>query len=133
MLRGMRFLAVGCAGLGTDGAIFMLLHTIGAERPVSRAVSLAAATCVTWAINRRITFARTGRRPTFELGRYGLVALVAQGFNYGLFLGLSSALPAAHPLLLIVFCAACAAGFSYGGQRLFTFAPGLVAHKGDAS
>jgi len=129
----MRFLAVGCAGLATDSAVFMLLDTMDAERAVGRAVSLAVATCVTWAINRRLTFARTGRRPTLELGRYTLVALIAQGFNYGLFLALGVALPAVHPLLLILFCAACASGLSYGGQRLFTFAPTLVPYKGDAS
>lgn len=131
--RGMRFLAVGCAGLATDVAVFRLLDGAETERPVSRAISLAAATCVTWTINRRLTFARTGRKPTHELGRYTLVALVAQGLNYALFLSLSAAAPNLSPSLLIVFCAGCAATLSYGGQRLFTFAPELAPQKGDAS
>jgi hypothetical protein len=61
------------------------------------------------------------------------VALVAQGFNYALFLWLSAAFANVFPPVLIFVCAAAAAGISYSGQRLFTFAPRLAAHNGDAS
>lgn len=131
--RGVRFLAVGALGLAADTAIFMALHAMGAERALARAVSLGAATLLTWALNRGVTFARTGRLPAGEFGRYGLVALVAQGFNYGLFLWLSALFPQAYPPRLIFVCAVAAAGCSYLGQRLFTFAPKRVAQSGDAA
>ena len=123
ILRGGRFLVVGCAGLAVDTAVFALLQNAGAHRAVGRAISLAAATCVTWSINRKVTFGRTGRRRAAELGRYALVALIAQGFNYGLFLLLGALAPGVNPLFLIPVCAAAAAGLSYAGQRFFTFAP----------
>ncbi len=119
--RGFRFLAVGAVGLAVDSTVFMLLFNQHSPRPVARAASLVAATLVTWFANRAVTFGASGRSRRAELGRYGLVALVAQGFNYGLFLALSAAAPKIHPLPLIVVSAASAAMFSYAGQRLFTF------------
>jgi putative flippase GtrA len=121
--RGARFLGVGCAGLATDSALFMLLHGQGQPKAVARAVSLAVATLVTWSLNRAFTFEASGRTAGRELGRYGLVALGAQGFNYLLFLSLCAALPRTAPIALLLISAVCATAFSYTGQRLFTFAP----------
>jgi putative flippase GtrA len=121
MKRGCRFLAVGVGGLAVDSAVFMALHTQSAPRPAARAISLAAATLVTWLLNRAFTFQASERSRRSELGRYGLVALGAQGFNYALFLSLGAMLPQVHPLPLILVSAAAAAVFSYAGQRFFTF------------
>ncbi len=121
--RGARFACIGCAGLATDSTIFTSLHDDGTSRAAARALSLLVATALTWSLNRWITFHRSGRHPTHELGRYALVALCAQGFNYVLFLVLGGMLPAVTPLLLILVCAIAAAGISYSGQRLFTFRP----------
>lgn len=96
-----------------------------AENKVARAVSLGAATCLTWALNRHVTFARTGRLAVSEWARYCIVALVAQGFNYGLFIWLSGLFPHIYAQLLILPCAAAAAGLSYLGQRQFTFSQGI--------
>jgi putative flippase GtrA len=123
MVRGARFVGVGVAGLAMDTAVFTLLHGEGVGRPVARAVSLAVATALTWGLNRWLTFHRSGRPAHDELGRYALVALVAQGFNYVLFLALGGAFPAVAPQLLILISAVAAAGLSYSGQRLFTFRP----------
>ena len=122
-LRGARFLGVGVAGLAADTAVFTLLHGEGASRAAARAVSLLLATGVTWSLNRWLTFHNSGRAPAHELGRYALVALVAQGFNYSLFLVLSALLPAVVPQLLILVSAVSATAISYSGQRLFTFRP----------
>ncbi|HEX7886768.1 MAG TPA: GtrA family protein [Phenylobacterium sp.] len=124
---------MGLAGLAADTSVFMALHMLDVDRPVARAVSLGLATCLTWAINRRITFARTGRPPAHELSRYGMVAVVAQGFNYLLFLWLSVVFASVYPPILIALCAAAASGISYSGQRLFTFAPRVAAPDGDAT
>ena len=127
MLRAARFLGVGVAGLAADTAVFTLLHGEGASRAAARAASLLVATGVTWSLNRWLTFHRSGRAPSHELGRYALVALFAQGFNYSLFLVLSSFFPAVVPQLLIVVSAVSATAISYTGQRLFTFRPARAA------
>ena len=119
--RVCRFLLIGCGGLAVDSSVYLWLDAHGAAPAVGRAVSLVAAGLVTWQANRRFTFAASGRRRREELGRYSLVALGAQGFNYSLFLGLSALAPQHHPLLLIFVSASAAAVISYLGQRLFTF------------
>jgi putative flippase GtrA len=119
--RGARFLAVGLGGLATDSLVFLLLHGQGAGKPVARAVSLICATLVTWTLNRLFTFQSSGRSRRAELGRYGLVALGAQGFNYVLFLSLCAMAPHVPPIVFLFVSAVSATGFSYTGQRLFTF------------
>lgn len=119
--RGCRFLAVGMGGLAVDSTVFMLLFSEGASRPTARASSLMLAGVFTWLLNRAFTFDATGRSRRVELGRYGLVALGAQGFNFLLFLSLSAMSPEVFPVVLIGLSAAAAAVFSYTGQRFFTF------------
>ncbi len=116
-----RFLAVGCAGLAVDMTVFNGLAGLGLPFAAARALSLAAATGVTWRLNRRFTFGPSARTAPVEAGRYALVALLAQGFNWALFLALCAALPGVSPTLLIGVSAACATVFSFTGQRLFTF------------
>ena len=84
-------------------------------------VSLAVATLVTWALNRSFTFERSGRTAIAEALRYGLVALLAQGFNYVSFLTLLHLTGATHPLRTLVATAVMTAAFSFTGQSLFSF------------
>ncbi len=116
-----RFLLVGFAGLACDATLFWTLAAAGAPEAAARLASLAAATLLTWLLNRRLTFAASGRTPPREAVRYGLVALGAQGLNLGLFLGLRSALPEVRPLVALVACAAVATLFSFTGHSLLTF------------
>jgi len=118
---------VGAAGLALDAAVFLAISHLGGGRAVSRALSIAAATGLTWALNRRLTFQRSGRRKREELARYAAVAAVAQGTDFTLFLALSAVAPGLHPVLLIPPCAAISASISYTGQRIFTFRPARAA------
>ena len=120
----LRFLAVGVGGLTVDIAILRLLESHGVGHAGARAVSLSVATLATWALNRHFTFGDSGRRPRAELGRYALVALLAQSVNYLIFLGICAAWPTFPHALAAVVGAVAATGFSYSGQRFFTFAPG---------
>ena len=120
-------MTVGGTGLLLDGTVFTLLSRAGEGRAGARAVSILAATALTWAINRRVTFARTGRRRREEIARYAAVAAVAQGTNYSLFLALGALAPNLHPLMLIPVCAMVSATIAYTGQRLFTFRPARAA------
>jgi putative flippase GtrA len=118
-----RFLMVGGAGLAVDAGLFTLLSHAGLGDAAARAGSLGAATLLTWGLNRRFTFAASGRRHGAELARYTLVALSAQGLNYALFLALREAVPVLPALGALLCGAAFAALFSFTGQRLITFAP----------
>jgi putative flippase GtrA len=116
-----RFCAVGSAGLITDASLFLLLAHQGMAEPFARALSLGAATMLTWRLNRRFTFGDSTRREAFEGGCYSGVALLAQGLNYVLFLTLRAAWPELPALAALLCAGAFVAGFSYTGQRFFTF------------
>ena len=120
----VRFLTVGVGGLSVDVAALWVLEQMGLGPLIARAISLTLATLATWALNRQFTFGDSGRAAKSELGRYALVALVAQGVNYSLFQAVVHAAPHLNHSLVAVFGAVVATGFSYTGQRFFTFAPG---------
>ena len=119
----VRFLTVGVGGLSVDIAILWLLERAGIGHVVARAISLSVATLATWALNRQFTFGESGRRAGIELGRYALVALVAQSVNFAVFVALTAIWPALNHSIAAVIGAVIATGFSYTGQRFFTFAP----------
>jgi putative flippase GtrA len=119
--RPLRFLGVGALGLITDLAIFTLIIAHDPHPLLARMVSLAAATFVTWRLNRALTFDRSGRRPSDEALRYAAVAASAQAISYGLFAILIVALPGALPQLAVLLGAAAGALVSYNGQALFAF------------
>jgi putative flippase GtrA len=121
--RFARFSLVGALGLAVDAGLFALLVHHGAGEYGARALSLAVATLVTWNLNRRFTFAASGRGRSGELARYALVALSAQGLNYLVFVLLRGAVPALPALGALLCGAGAAALFSFTGQRFFTFAP----------
>ena len=119
--RIARFLAVGLVGLAVDSAVFWGAYNEGVSIEFARALSLALATFVTWFLNRLFTFAPSGRAPGREFARYVGVALVAQGFNYGLFLALMRFDAGAHPLICLVVSAVATAALSFTGQSLIAF------------
>jgi putative flippase GtrA len=117
----VRFVAVGFTGLAVDTAVFTVLHGQGLVPAAARAGSLAVSTVVTWQLNRRFTFARTGRRKRAEVIRYATVVGVAQAISYSVFLAVLGLFPHIYPVAAILAGAVSAVGFSFGGQRLFTF------------
>jgi putative flippase GtrA len=121
--RPFRFLAVGGLGLITDFCVFTIL--IGYEpRPLTmRLFSLAAATLVTWRLNRALTFERSGRRQHDEAMRYAVVTAAAQGTSYAVFAALVLTALASLPQAALVIGAAVGALIAYNGHRLFAFAP----------
>src|SRR5437868_12955354 len=71
--RPIRFLGVGAIGLLTDFCVFTILMGFGPHPLRMRVVSLAAATLVTWRLNRALTFDESGRHPGEEAMRYLVV------------------------------------------------------------
>ncbi len=134
----IRFLCVGMMGLATQLATFDALHRLSLGKSLAWFAGFALATLVTWQLNRRLTFAATGRRRRTEMARYVLVTGVAQGVSFLIFSSLIAAEPWLRPafplglrLMLanvwpdaaLIAGAVIATLFSYTGQRFFTFAP----------
>jgi putative flippase GtrA len=121
--RPLRFVAVGGLGLLTDIALFTLAAMQGVHPLVAGLLALAAATLLTWRLNRRFTFERSGRRQGEEAMRYAVVTAAAQGTSYAVFAALVVTVLAALPQAAIIAGAAVGALISYNGHRLFAFAP----------
>jgi putative flippase GtrA len=121
--RPLRFLAVGGLGLATDTCFFTLALMNGAHPLAARILSLAVATLLTWRLNRRLTFDRTGRNQAAEVVRYLAVTASAQAVSYGVFAALVLTTLASLPQAALVVGAAAAALISYTGHRFIAFAP----------
>ena len=120
--RLARFLMAGCCGLAMDSGIYSLAAHAGLPDWQARALSLAAATVLTWRLNRAFTFGASASKPRIEFLRYAGVALAAQGINYASFLILRHSWPELPPLLALFVSAVLATGFSFTGQSMITFA-----------
>jgi len=121
--RPFRFLGVGAVGLTVDLCVFTLLIGHTPQPLLVRLFSLAAATLVTWRLNRALTFDNSGRRQHDEALRYASVTVVAQGTSYAVFAALVLTVLGSLPQLAIVMGAAGGAFVAYNGHRLFAFAP----------
>lgn len=121
--RPVRFLVVGGVGLITDLAVFTAIIGHGVPPLAARVVSLAAATVITWRLNRALTFDHSGRRPADEALRYATVAAAAQAVSYALFAVLVITVFRAVPQVAVLCGAAAGAIVSYSGQLLFAFRP----------
>ena len=121
--RPIRFLGVGGLGLITDFCVFTILMGYAPRPLLMRLFSLAAATVVTWRLNRALTFDDSGRRQHDEAMRYAAVTVAAQGTSYAVFAALVLSVLGALPQVALVIGAAAGAVVSYNGHRLFAFAP----------
>ena len=121
--RPLRFLGVGGLGLTTDLCVFTILIGYAPKPLLMRLFSLAAATFVTWRLNRALTFDRSGRHQGEEAMRYAAVTAVSQGTSYAVFAALVLTAFGAIPQVALVIGAVAGAIVGYNGHRLFAFAP----------
>jgi len=121
--RPLRFLGVGAVGLVTDFCVFTILIGYAPRPLLMRLVSIAAATLVTWRLNRALTFDHSGRHVGAEAARYALVTATSQGTSYAVFAALVLTVLGALPQAALVIGAAAGALVAYNGHRLFAFAP----------
>jgi len=153
-----KFLGVGLVGLVTHTTVFTLLYKTNTDPAVdwlhgqlgdgklfiwARAqmvqhswawlIGLIVATSITWTLNRKLTFAKTGRRLHEEVFRYAVVTIASQTVAFLVFHGLVELAHAIPAPIDVVIGAAAATVISYAGQRFFTFAPHVekaeIAHK----
>jgi putative flippase GtrA len=121
--RPLRFLMVGGVGLAANIILFTIILLQGVHPLLAGLFALAAATVLTWRLNRAFTFDCTGRAQREEAMRYAAVTAVAQSTSYAVFAVLVSTALTALPQAAIVLGAAVGALVSYNGHRLFAFAP----------
>jgi putative flippase GtrA len=121
--RPLRFLGVGGLGLITDLCVFTVLAVHGMHPLLARLFSLAAATLVTWRLNRALTFDRSHRHQGDEAARYAGVTVTAQGTSYAIFALLILTVLASMPQVALLIGAAVGAVIGYFGHRCFAFAP----------
>jgi|SRR5205085_1799463 len=120
--RPLRFLTVGAIGLTTDICVFTMLIGTTPRPLLMRLFSLAAATLVTWRLNRALTFDDSGRHQSDEAMRYAAVTAVSQGTSYAVFAALVLTVFGALPQAALIAGAAVGAIVGYNGHRLFAFA-----------
>jgi putative flippase GtrA len=121
--RPLRFLGVGSLGLITDFCVFTILIGTAPRPLLMRLVSIAAATIVTWRLNRALTFDRSGRHPGEEAARYAIVTMTAQGASYAVFAALVLTVLDAMPQVALLIGSVGGALVAYNGHLLFAFAP----------
>ena len=147
--RGLhKFLGVGLVGLVVHTGVFTLLYKVDASPFVNwlhgrlgdgglfvwaRAqivqhswawlAGLITATSITWTLNRKVTFQKSGRKLHQEMFRYAVVTLVSQTIAFLVFHGLVELAKSIPAPIDVIIGAACATVVSYAGQRFFTFAP----------
>jgi putative flippase GtrA len=129
--RPLRFLCVGTAGLITDLSVFTAIPLHATYPLAARLVSMAAATLVTWRLNRELTFDATGRRQHEEALRYAAVTTLSQGASFIVFSALVVTALRQVPQLALLAGAAAGAGIAYSGHLLFAFRPRTRAGGGE--
>src|SRR5919202_6023542 len=97
------FVCVGLVGLAVHTGVFSLMFRTGwLNYSEAWLVALGTATIVTWSLNRRFTFAQSGRHGGWEILRYTLVTVLAQSVSYGVSRGLLATVPHLPPELAVI-------------------------------
>lgn len=122
MKRYVSFAVAGLAGFAADAGMLLFLTAAAGFGPfVARLLSIAFALCVTWAINRTVTFGPSGLPIAVEGARYGGVALGTALVNYLIYSGLLLTFPGLPPLAALVAASGLAMAISYLGYSRLVF------------
>lgn len=122
MGRLARFAFTGGIGFVADAAALWLLVSTTPLGPLSaRVLSIGFALCVTWQINRRLTFSPSSRGMAREGARYGGVGIATSVVNYLVYCAILSALPGLPPLAALAFASIVAMALSFLGYSRLVF------------
>ncbi|MBZ9815728.1 GtrA family protein [Mesorhizobium sp. CA7] len=122
MDRLVRFILAGGIGFVADAAALWLLLAATPLGPMAaRLLSIGFALCVTWQINRHLTFAPSSRGIAQEGVRYGSVGIATSIVNYLVYCALLFALPALPPLAALAFASIVAMALSFLGHSRLVF------------
>ncbi|MEI9422469.1 GtrA family protein [Mesorhizobium sp. Cs1299R1N1] len=122
MQRVVRFVFAGGIGFVADAAALWLLLAVTPLGPfVSRMLSIGFALCVTWQINRHLTFSPSSRGVTQEGARYCGVGVATSIVNYAVYSAILLVLPAAPPLGALAIASLVAMTLSFVGYSRLVF------------
>ena len=122
MKRLSRFILAGGIGFVADAAALWLLLAVTPLGPfVARVLSIGFALCVTWQINRHLTFAPSSRGVAREGARYGGVGIATSIVNYLVYCALLFAMPAMPPLAALAIASLIAMALSFLGYSRLVF------------
>ncbi|UCI26713.1 GtrA family protein [Mesorhizobium sp. B2-8-5] len=122
MGRLIRFILTGGIGFVADAAALWLLLAATPLGPMAaRVLSIGFALCVTWQINRHLTFSPSSRGLAQEGARYGGVGIATGIVNYLVYCALLFALPALTPLAALGVASVVAMALSFLGYSRLVF------------
>jgi putative flippase GtrA len=120
--RLVRFAFAGGVGFVADAAALWLLLAVTPLGPfVARVLSIGFALCVTWLLNRNLTFSPSSRGIAHEGARYGGVGVATSIVNYLVYSAILLALPAAPPLAALAVASLVAMTLSFLGYSRLVF------------
>ena len=122
MGRLVRFAFTGGIGFVADAtALWLLLAATPLGPIVARVLSIGFALCVTWQINRHLTFSPSSRSIAQEGARYGGVGIATGIVNYLVYCAALLAMPALPPLVALAFASIVAMALSFLGYSRLVF------------
>ncbi|TPL45319.1 GtrA family protein [Mesorhizobium sp. B2-4-6] len=122
MGRLLRFAFTGGIGFVADAAaLWLLLATTPLGPMAARVLSIGFALCVTWQMNRHLTFSPSSRGLAQEGARYGGVGIATGIVNYLVYCALLFALPALTPLAALGVASVVAMALSFLGYSRLVF------------
>ncbi|MBZ9821076.1 GtrA family protein [Mesorhizobium sp. CA4] len=122
MGRLFRFTLAGGIGFVADAtALWLLLSATPLGALSARVLSIGFALCVTWQVNRHLTFAPSSRGIAQEGARYGSVGIATGIVNYLVYCALLFALPALPPLVALAAASIVAMALSFLGYSRLVF------------
>ncbi len=123
--RLVAFVYAGCVGFGVDMLGTLTLINFGLNRPIARALAMAAALLATYALNRGITFrrdaSRTRRGMVREGANYAVVGIATGFLNWAVFTLAIAIVPDLNTIVAVVFSSLVAMAVSYVGYSKFAF------------
>jgi len=120
--RIARFVLAGGVGFVADAAALWLLLAVTPLGPfIARVLSIGFALCITWQINRHLTFSPSSRGVAQEGARYGGVGIATSIVNYLAYCAILFALPAMPPLAALAIASLVAMALSFLGYSRLVF------------
>ena len=122
------FGVIGCLGFLVDTLVLYLAIFLGAGLYLGRALSYLAAVTVTWALNRRFTFAQRGDGTALsEWAKFSVSQLSGATINLGAYAALvhTSSYCAQHPVVAVAVgsVAGMIINFTVARRYVFSSAP----------
>jgi putative flippase GtrA len=122
MKRLVSFIVAGGVGFAADAAALWLLLTLTPLGPfVARIISIGLALCITWLINRHLTFSPSSRGMAWEGARYGGVGIATSIVNYLVYCAILVTVPALPPLAALAAASLVAMTLSFLGYSRLVF------------